>query len=112
MTVKISFAIALVVFLFSSSAFSQNEKKKIDVNKDIDVVRVYEQVVREGYGTAFIYRELATAHYFRNNYDAALRWFVKLFSVETIHDPDLLHKFKQVQKAVALQPQTKEETPE
>ena len=42
----------LALFLFvgaSTFSISQEKNHKTDVNKDIDVVRVYEQVVKEGY---------------------------------------------------------------
>lgn len=65
----------LVFFAFVSISlfsFSQTTRHKTDVNKDIDVVRVYEQVVAEGYGTPFIYRKLATAYYFKSEYAKAI----------------------------------------
>ncbi len=92
------------LFLFagiSTFSFSQNTNHKTDVNKDIDVVRVYEQVVREGYGTPFIYEKLATAYYFKNDYDKALAWFQKLFATEKITDPDLAYRYNQTLKAIA-----------
>ena len=51
----------LALFLFvgaSTFSISQEKNPKTDVNKDIDVVRVYEQVVKEGYGTPFIYKKI------------------------------------------------------
>ncbi len=95
----------LVLFLFASIStfsFSQSSVNKIDVNKDIDVVRVYEQVVKEGYGTPFIYKKLATAYYFKSEYEKALTWFQKLFSEEKNADPELAHQYYQTLKAVAV----------
>lgn len=85
----------------STFSFSQTTPHKTDVNKDIDVVRVYEQVVVEGYGTPFIYKKLATAYYFKSDYGKALTWFQKLFAVEKNTDPELAHQYKQSLKAVA-----------
>ncbi len=93
----------IALFLFASIStfsFSQSKKHKTDVNKDIDVVRVYEQVVKEGYGTPFIYKRLATAYYFRSDYDKAVSWFQKLFSAEKNNDPELVHQYNQAIKAV------------
>lgn len=93
-----------VLILFasiSSFSFSQNKKHKIDVNKDIDIVSVYEEVVREGYGTPFIYKKLATAYYFKSEYSKALTWFEKLFAAEKNTDPELLRYYRQALKAVA-----------
>lgn len=94
----------LALFLFASVStisFSQSKQHKTDVNKDIDVVRVYEQVVEEGYGTPFIYKKLATAYYFKSEYDTAISWFQKLFSEEKNTDPELALQYKQALKAVA-----------
>lgn len=95
----------LALFLFvgaSTFSISQEKVHKTDVNKDIDVVRVYEQVVVEGYGTPFIYQQLATAYYFKNEYGKALAWFQKLSAEEKITDPELAHQYKQTMKAVAV----------
>jgi hypothetical protein len=94
----------LALFLFASIStfsFSQINSHKTDVNKDIDVVRVYEQVVVEGYGTPFIYKKLATAYYFKDEYGKALAWFQKLFAEEKNTDPELAHQYNQTLKAVA-----------
>ncbi len=94
--------LALFVFAsFSTVSFSQSKSHKTDVNKDIDVVRVYEQVVEEGYGTPFIYKKLATAYYFKSEYDKAVSWFQKLFSEEKNTDPELATQYNQALKAVA-----------
>lgn len=94
---------ALLLFTtISTISYSQFKQLKTDVNKDIDVVRVYEQVVAEGYGTAFIYQHLATAYYFKNEYGKALSWFQKLYSVEKNTDPLISHQYKQTLKAIAF----------
>lgn len=96
------FALLLYISV-SSFSFSQVKLQKTDVNKDIDVVRVYEQVVREGYGTAFIYKKLATAYYFRSDYDRALTWFQKLFAETKNNDPELAQQYQQTLRAVAIE---------
>ncbi len=85
----------------STFSYSQTSPHKTDVNKDIDIVRVYEQVVVEGYGTPFIYKKLATAYYFKSEYGKALAWFQKLFAEEKNTDPELAHQYNQALKAVA-----------
>jgi len=93
---------AIILFAsISTLSFSQSISHKTDVNKDIDVVRVYEQVVEEGYGTPFIYKKLATAYYFKSEYDKAISWFQKLFSEEKNTDPELTLQYNQALKAVA-----------
>ena len=99
----------LALFLFvgaSTFSFSQEKNHKTDVNRDIDVVRVYEQVVREGYGTPYIYKKLASSYYFRNEYEKALVWFQKLFAVEKNTDPNLEYQYSQTLKAVAVENST------
>lgn len=94
--------LAFFVFVsISTVVFSQSVPRKTDVNKDIDVVRVYEQVVEEGYGTPFIYEKLATAYYFKSEYGKAVSWFQKLFSEAKNTDPELTHQYNQALKAVA-----------
>ncbi len=100
------FPLALFLLLFCVSftltAQSSSPEKTIDVNKDVDVVKVYEQVVKEGYGTPFIYKKLANAHYFKSNYGAAKKWFEKLFSIEKPTDATLKHRYTQTLKALDL----------
>lgn len=88
---------------FYNISYSQVKTNKTDVNHDIDVVRVYEQVVAEGYGTPFIYKKLATAYYFKSEYKKALSWFHMLYSEENNSDPELRQQYKQALKAVALE---------
>lgn len=96
------YLLAFLLFaIVSTVSFSQTSPHKTDVNKDIDVVRVYEQVVVEGYGTPFIYKKLATAYYFKSEYGKALAWFQKLFAEEKNTDPELAHQYLQTLKAVA-----------
>ena len=70
----------LALFLFVSIctiSFSQTKTHKTDVNK------------------------LATAYYFKSEYDKAVSWFQKLFSEEKNTDPELAHQYNQALKAVA-----------
>jgi hypothetical protein len=100
--------LALLLFAgISTFSFSQTAQKnteiqhKTDVNKDIDVARVYEQVIREGYGTPFIYKKLATVYYFNNQYGKALIYFKKLFATKKNTDPEMTRRYQQTLKAVA-----------
>jgi hypothetical protein len=98
----------LWMFLFcaciSFTAIAQSSSpKKTDVNKDVDIVKVYEQVVVEGYGTAHIYKELANAYYFKNEYNKAKKWFEKLFDAESSSNATLKHRYRQTLKALDLE---------
>ncbi|OAB79985.1 hypothetical protein ULVI_04400 [Cochleicola gelatinilyticus] len=86
---------------FSMASFAQTATpEKTDTTKDIDVVKVYEQVVKEGYGTAFIYKKLANAYYFKSEYKNAKKWFEALSQEGEITDPDLKFRYAQSIKAV------------
>ena len=90
-------------FLGVSVSFSQtNTASKTDVNKDIDVVKVYEQVVKEGYGTPDIYKKLANGYYFQGEYLQAKEWFEKLFEEVKPTEKILLFRYKQTLKALNI----------
>ena len=76
-----------------------------DVNKDIDVARVYVQVVKEGYGTPTIYLKLANEYYFHSNYADAKLWYEKVFESEQPTDKTILFRYKQSLKALKLNPE-------
>ena len=71
-----------------------------DVNKDIDLTKVYEQVVKEGYGTPEIHLKLANEYYFQNKYLKAREWYEKVFEHEKPTDKMLLFRYKQTLKAL------------
>jgi len=104
MKVKYQILVLLFVALGSiTNAFSQNQPNEdVNVNNDIDVVKVYEQVVREGYATAEIYKKLANETYFRSDYKASKKWFEKLFETQKVSDQTLLFRYKQSLKALKL----------
>ena len=89
----------LLVVCLSGTTYSQAEGE-VDVNKDIDIVKVYTQVVNEGYGTVSIYKELANACYFRSDYSESKKWFEKLFSEAEPQDKILLYRYQQSLKAL------------
>jgi len=74
-----------------------------DVNKDINVAKVYEQVVKEGYGTPTVYLKLANEYYFQNDYANAKKWYEKVFEdKEKATDKMLLFRYKQTLKALKI----------
>lgn len=91
----------LTTILICTTCYSQNDlSREIDVNTDVDVTVVYEQVVEEGYGTSFIYKELAIAYYFKNDHENAKKWFEKLFEVDETNDATLKFRYNQTLKAL------------
>ena len=101
---RLSQLLFVICVCITFSGFSQSVKEvKADVNNDVDIVKVYEQVVVEGYGTAHIYKELANAYYFKNEYEKAKKWFEKLFDTEGNSDATLKHRYRQTLKALDLE---------
>ena len=73
----------ICAILFSTVIVAQQQTSIIDVNKDVDLLVVYEAYVVNGYGTPEIYKKLAIGNYFKDNYKAAVKWYEKLFETET-----------------------------
>lgn len=96
------FIVSLIIW--SNLTYSQEKSPKtIDVNTDVDVIVVYEQVIREGYGTSFIYKELADAYYFKNSFASAKEWYEKLFEAENSLDETSKFRYNQSLKALSLE---------
>ena len=101
---RLSLLLLLLVMCTTVTALSQSENTtKTDINNDVDVVKVYEQVVLEGYGTPYIYKKLANTYYFKNEYQMAKKWFEKLFEVEKPLDATLKHRYRQTLKALNIE---------
>ena len=96
-----SIKLVILFLCVSTFSFSQSEKT-IDVNKDIDLVKVYKQVVKEGYGTPSVYTDLANATYFRSEYAESKKWFEILFEEVKVTDPTLIFRYNQSLKALGL----------
>lgn len=104
--IKFKIVLIFVFFSITSTVFSQTPNKpKTDVNKDIDLVVVYESYVKDGYGTPTIYHKLANAYYFKSEYLDAKKWFEKLFDIEKLEDATLKFRYKQTLKALDLNPE-------
>lgn len=92
--------------LFATSLFmADTALAQTDVNRDIDIAKVYVQVVKEGYGTPAIYLKLANEYYFHNNYSEAKLWYEKVFDTEKPTDKTILFRYKQTLKALKLKPE-------
>ena len=90
-------------FGISMATFAQSKSiEKTDINKKIDVVSVFEQVVLDGDGTPYIYKELAFAYYFKSDFPEAKKWFEELFEAEEQPDEKVKHRYRQTLKALSL----------
>ena len=90
----------IVLFGLILSALPLTAVAQTNVNTDVDRTSVYEQVVREGYGTPKIYKELGNGHYFKGNYAEAKKWFEKLFETDPPTDPKMKFRYRQTLKAL------------
>ena len=88
---------SISLFAFSFIGYGQT-----DVNKDVDPTRVYEQVVKEGYGTPSVYKALGDGHYFKGNFTEAKIWYEKLFETEPTSDATIMFRYKQSLKALNI----------
>lgn len=97
---KILPPILISFFLLVFCSVSAQETSTIDVNKDISITKVYEQVIKEGYGTPKVYLDLANAHYFEANYLSAKKWYEKVFETKELVTKKVLYRYKQSLKAL------------
>lgn len=88
--------------LFVASNLTAQNSKKTDVNRDINLAKVYEQLVKEGYGSQEVYLKLANEHYFQGNYQSAKKWFEKVFEQSVPTDEKLIFRYKQTLRALKL----------
>jgi len=78
--------IALFCIAFSAQG-QENLPEKTFESKQIDVIKIYENVLNDGYESAQIYQKLAQANYARGNYQDAKKWFEKWFEMEKNPSP-------------------------
>ena len=88
--------------LIVASHLTAQSTAKMDVNRDINLAKVYEQLVKEGYGSQEVYLKLANEHYFQGNYQSAKKWFEKVFEEASPTDKKLIFRYKQTLKALKL----------
>lgn len=100
-----SFTVVALLFLFSfsSSVIAQTtEPGTTDVNKEIDVMRVYEQYVKDGYGTPAIYKKLADDYYFKNEYVSAKKWLEALLQADPSTPKMYINRYIQTLRALDI----------
>ncbi len=77
---KVILAPILFLTLYLSSFAQQSEVTGSQQNQDIDIIKVYEKVVEDGYESIQIFEKLANSNYERGNYTEAKKWFEKWFN--------------------------------
>ncbi len=68
------------LLLFSSFYAQQSTLTGSQKDQHIDVIKVYEKVVEDGYESSQIFEKLANSNYERGNFIEAKKWFEKWFS--------------------------------
>ena len=99
-----SFTLVALLFLFSLSTTVTAQTtaiEKTDVNKDIDLMRVYEQYVKDGYGTPAVYKKLADGYYFKNDYTTAKKWLEALLQADA-STPMYINRYIQTLRALDI----------
>lgn len=95
--------VIVALFLLGWKSTVNAQESTVDVNKDIAITKVYEQVVKEGYGTPKVYLDLANAYYFEGDYASAKKWYEKVFETEkSLATKVVLFRYKQSLKALKL----------
>lgn len=74
------FTFIFSLFFFFTSYSQQSAIVSNQKEPHIDVVKVYEKVVEDGYESIQIFEKLANTNYERGNYPEAKKWFEKWFS--------------------------------
>ncbi len=93
----------MAFLLLSVSGFSQPESSnQKQADKEIDIIKIYEQVVIDGYADAFIYRKLATSFYFKNEYENAKKYYEKLLELDKKMDEEVTYRYNQTLRALGL----------
>ena len=100
-----SFTLVALLFLLSLSTTVTSQTtaiEKTDVNKDIDLMRVYEQYVKDGYGTPAVYKKLADGYYFKNDYTTAKKWLEELLQADASTPKMYINRYIQTLRALDI----------
>jgi len=93
--------VPLFISFFGAVHAQQSAEPVSQENQIIDVIKVYELVVADGYESAQIFETLATEHFFKKNYLDAKKWFEKLFLIEK--NPEPIAYFRYAKSLEALE---------
>lgn len=105
MTIKIKIAV-LSLFLVSTAIIGQEKtekKAKEEFNQYayMDAITLYEELVKKGYTSMEIYKNLGNANYFNANYEEAANWYEKLFNLNEVDiAPDYIYRYAQSLKSI------------
>lgn len=97
---KVFIAPVLFLTLSLSSFAQQSDVASLQQNQEIDIVKVYEKVVEDGYESVQIFEKLAISNYERGNYTDAKKWFEKWFSKDKNPETIAYLKFSKTLEAL------------
>ncbi len=78
--------IALYFMAFTAQGQENISTKTLKSNQ-IDVIKIYENVLEEGYESPQIYQKLAQANFAKENYIDSKKWFEKWFEIDKNPNP-------------------------
>ncbi|MEX2350263.1 MAG: hypothetical protein WD554_05235 [Flavobacteriaceae bacterium] len=89
-----------ILFLVLSFSVSAQQSDITPSQKDqfIDIVKVYEKVIEDGYESVQIYEKLAITNFDRGQYTEAKKWFEKWFENDKNPDTNAYLKYSQTLK--------------
>jgi|26BtaG_2_1085354.scaffolds.fasta_scaffold00030_48 outer membrane protein OmpA-like peptidoglycan-associated protein/tetratricopeptide (TPR) repeat protein len=104
-TITISLLFIFILSLFSAA--TAQERKLIQANESfkhlnyVDAQKIYLKIAEKGFESEELFTKLANSYYFNAKYDEAVKWYERLFQMNTNPDePQLLLRYSQSLKAV------------
>jgi len=87
----------LFFFFLTGSMFTLQAQKmnapSSQADKPINIIKVYEMVVAEGYESSQIFETLATENFYLSNFEEAKKWFEKLFALNPNPEPLAYYRY-------------------
>lgn len=82
MTKNLTPLFIVLLFIAFTAQGQENRSTKTPESNQIDVIKIYDNVVKEGYESAQIYQKLAQANFVKENYIDSKKWFEKWFEID------------------------------
>ncbi|WP_163410768.1 OmpA family protein [Flavobacterium ajazii] len=94
----------LLLSVFSFNAYSQQQKiasadKKYDTHAYVDAIKIYEHVAEKGYKSEDLFQKLGNSFYFNSDFEKAVKWYGKLFAMDTAIKPEYYYRYAQSLKS-------------
>lgn len=94
----------LLVLLFSSISNAQEDKlkeadKMFEGYAFIDAQKIYLEVAESGYKSENLFKKLGDSYYFNNDQEKALKWYKKLYELNSDQSKEYLFRYAQALKS-------------